>query len=82
MRLADGDLGTDGQGLPQVMFAWHGEYEWSEEDGLASGFPRKGSLAKNPISIHITDRREVCRISIHYEDGLFLEQTKLKILKA
>ena len=81
VRLADGDLGTDGQGLPQVMFAWHGEYEWSEEDGLASGFPRKGSHAKNPISIHITDRREVCRISIHYDDALFLEQTTLKILQ-
>jgi amino acid adenylation domain-containing protein len=80
VRLADGNLGIDGQGLPQVMFVWHGEYEWSEENGSASGFPRERRHAKNPISIHITDRPEDCRMSINYDDSLFLEETAKKIL--
>jgi amino acid adenylation domain-containing protein len=80
VRLADGDLGTDGQGLPQVMFTWHGEYEWSEEDGSDPGSPSKRSHATNPLSIHIADRSNACRISIVYDDGLFMEQTAEKIL--
>ena len=81
IRLADKDLGSDGHGLPQVMFVWHGEYEWSEEDGISNGIAPKARYAKNPITVHLTDRGDVYRVALEYDAGLFWENTAETLIR-
>ena len=81
IRLADGEPGTDGQGMPQVMFVWHDKYERMEEDGDASAAFTKPMYAKNPITVHLIDRTDDCRIVLEYDANLFAEQTAVGILR-
>ena len=80
IRLAGIDFGTDGPGLPQVMFAWHGEYEWSEGDVERSHAGPKARHAKNPITVHLTDRVDACHATLQYDADLFSENTAKTIL--
>ena len=81
IRLADGEPGTDGQGLPQAMFVWHDKYERMEEDGDASAAFTKPMYAKNPITVHLIDCTDDCRIVLEYDANLFAEQTAVGILR-
>jgi tyrocidine synthetase III len=80
IRLADGNLAVEHNGLPQVIFVWHGEYEWSEEVDHANDIIPKSRYSQNPISIHISDRTDVCLVRLVYDADLFFAQTAEAII--
>ncbi|NDC78555.1 MAG: non-ribosomal peptide synthetase, partial [Chitinophagia bacterium] len=80
IQLGDIDLGEKGQGLPQVMFVWHGEYEWREEDDLSEDFAPRVRHAKNPMTVHVTNREDTCRVMLEYDTEQFTRNTAESIL--